>query len=84
LFGVGSTATRAQSASHASSEVKASTHFDQGWRRTRDGWERVEQLQKPRFDWQSPAEALPHPALLGLAQITLSLGALFVFGTPRR
>ena len=70
---------------HATAEqvVTATTvdgSFDQGWRKTRNGWERLEQFQKPTFEWSSPTS--PHPAVVGLVQMALSVLALWIFQRP--
>lgn len=51
---------------------------DTDWRRTSDGWERLDPIASPADTSCSPAL---HPVLLAVAQVLLSLFALVAWGT---
>jgi len=56
-------------------------HTDSGWRRTSDGWQRIERL---RPDRSTGALAKVHPLLLAALQLLISLFALLAAETPRQ
>jgi len=50
---------------------------DANWRRTRDGWERLDPIAPPAA---TPSSPTLHPVLLAVAQVLLSLFALVAWG----
>jgi predicted metal-dependent hydrolase len=67
-------------ASDAIAPALASEDVSGGWRRTRQGWQRVE-LVRPAIQYRRPAL---HPAVVGSLEVLLTMTAMLALSNERR